>query len=212
MTTVETPGLRERKRVATRRAIQLAVLRLASEEGLERVTVEEISRRADVSPRTFFNYFESREQAIAGDTPSLSEGSIVDAFINAGPGADLFAGISELVVAAAEGALEDHESLVLRRALHKKHPQLIALRIAGMRQLEDQLSDVISRRLTRDDPSLAAHPAALESRARLITFIAFGVLKHAWMTWADGDSGVPMTSTIVASFREAETLLVPATP
>ena len=39
----EAPGLRERKRLATRHAIQLACLTLVAESGLDKVTVEQIS-------------------------------------------------------------------------------------------------------------------------------------------------------------------------
>ncbi|TFD66724.1 TetR/AcrR family transcriptional regulator [Cryobacterium ruanii] len=55
----EAPGLRERKRLATRRAIQHAVLTLARERGIDHVTVEDVSRIANMSPRTVFNYFPS---------------------------------------------------------------------------------------------------------------------------------------------------------
>ena len=47
-------GLRERKRLATRRQIQRAVLTLCSVRGIDKVTIDEISRCADISPRTFF--------------------------------------------------------------------------------------------------------------------------------------------------------------
>lgn len=57
------PGLRERKKQATRNALTEAAVRLAAEHGVENVTVEAISEAAGVSPRTFFNYFPSHDDA-----------------------------------------------------------------------------------------------------------------------------------------------------
>ncbi|BEL05206.1 TetR/AcrR family transcriptional regulator [Actinoplanes sichuanensis] len=57
-------GLRERKKQATREALQAAALRLALEHGPDNVRVEDIAGAAGVSPRTYNNYFSSQKQAI----------------------------------------------------------------------------------------------------------------------------------------------------
>jgi AcrR family transcriptional regulator len=59
------PGLRERKKMATRQEIGSVAFRLAVERGLEHITVEEIAMAANVSPRTFNNYFSSKREAIS---------------------------------------------------------------------------------------------------------------------------------------------------
>jgi AcrR family transcriptional regulator len=57
-------GLRERKKLAVRRALGSAALKLAVQRGLENVTVEDITAEAGVSLRTFGNYFSSKYEAI----------------------------------------------------------------------------------------------------------------------------------------------------
>jgi AcrR family transcriptional regulator len=59
------PGLRERKKAETRRALSDAALKLAFERGLDRVTREDIADVAGVSLRTFNNYFTGKYEALA---------------------------------------------------------------------------------------------------------------------------------------------------
>jgi AcrR family transcriptional regulator len=66
-------GLRERKKLETFLALQSAAQRLVGERGLDNVTIEDIADAANVSKRTFFNYFDSKEAAIVDPPPGKVE-------------------------------------------------------------------------------------------------------------------------------------------
>jgi AcrR family transcriptional regulator len=60
-------GLRERKKIKTRRAIRRAAFRLIEQNGYAATTVEQIAEAAEVSPSTFFRYFPSKESVMLAD-------------------------------------------------------------------------------------------------------------------------------------------------
>lgn len=195
------PGLRERKRLATRRAIQVAVLELSLEHGFERVTVEEIGRAAQVSPRTFFNYFASKEEAVMGGVDRFAPTAEQRAeFIN-GAGEvidDLVAVLSVTVT-----GIDDLVLHRLRRQVLEREPSLVGRHIAGAQAFEVQISDLIRERLQarRDDSS----DERAEDAARLLTFVAFAVVRFAWGRWVAADGRTSMAECLrdaLVIFRE----------
>ena len=155
------PGLRERKRRATRRAIQQAALRIALEDGLGAVTVDEISRRADVSPRTFFNYFPSKEQAILGDDPQLPDDAALQAFVDGGPSGDLLADIGTLLVHSTRELIEERGLIEERQQVLRANPELFSRRMASMKEFQAELQAAVTRRLEHALPTTPP-AAALE--------------------------------------------------
>lgn len=231
------PGLRERKRRATRLAIQQAALRVAIEHGLAAVTVDEVSRRADISPRTFFNYFPSKEQAILGDDPTLPQGDDVEVFVAGGPTGDLLSDLGALLVHSARELIEERGLIGERQRVLRANPELFSRRMASMKEFQSEIQAVVERRLRREaglpdarstatgqgpDTQPSGHgldtrssgpgtdPAAetiLRRRARLAALVGLAALRHAWWEWSESDADAHLVDELERSFDDLGALV-----
>lgn len=63
----ETIGLRERKKRERRQRIEDVAIALFEQQGFEDTTIEQIAAAADIAPRTFFSYFDSKDDVVLAD-------------------------------------------------------------------------------------------------------------------------------------------------
>ncbi|MEU6711206.1 TetR family transcriptional regulator [Nonomuraea sp. NPDC046802] len=140
-----TVGLRERKKAETRQAVHEATLRLVIEHGLDAVTVEAIADAANISRRTFSNYFAGKEDALLyGEEQRMR--ALVDE-VRAQP-ADHTAW--QALRAAVDTQLrttgEPERERSQRNRLAKRHPSLLARQLATMATAERELAEAVSTR------------------------------------------------------------------
>lgn len=205
------PGLREQKRVATRRALRLALLRLALDRGFDSVTVDEVAQAAHVSPRTFFNYFESKEQAIAAPAAHLEVGAAERAAYVVGND-DALTDLVHLIAARANDD-EDLEVHRLVRRLMEREPNLMGEKAANLRRVHEQLAELVVERLRLDAERDGGHLDEREARDRagLVVNVGAAIARHGWAMWAGADGARSLHESLHAGLDDfavlAETTL-----
>ncbi len=184
------PGHRERKKLKTRNAIECAAVQIALEQGYEAATAEAIAKRADISLRTFFNYFPSKDVAIVGPGIDLiDEQRALGILDEAGP--HLLKGIcrvAEASVAAmgpVSGIMQD------RRRLVQNEPRLLHVHMSAVMEFQTALERLVADylRLHPERRRLASQ-VDLKEEARLAVGMVGSAVRHSLEVWAETDADV----------------------
>ena len=189
------PDGRERRKRATRRALRAAVLELGLERGLADVRVEEIAERAGVSTRTFFNYFDTKEDAALLDVLAVPEEELAAL---RGPAPVLWARLGELFGADVERVDDDGSDLPRFMELQSRHPELHSRQTARFTRFEARLAAAVAAQLPDD--------AAGRLRAEVMSGSCITAVRVGLQTWARTGSHGSARPHVEAAFA----LLAPA--
>jgi AcrR family transcriptional regulator len=185
------PGRRERKKQATRQALHEAAFTLAEECGLAGVTVEAIADRADVAPRTFFNYFACKEDAILDRDPERPE-ALRRAVVERPAGEDALTALRRVLEDEAARRVLDADRFMRRTRLTRREPQLRAAMAGISEEMEYALVAGVAARTGQDaEPDL--YPA-------LVASAAWGAFKVAHLRWADLGGRVSFATLLASAF------------
>ena len=183
-------GLRARKRAATQSALERAAISLALEHGYDSVTVDMICEAAMVSPRTFFNYFGTKEGAFLGGTPPKPTDAEHQSFVH-GTGRDVLGDLVGMIAAAMADHSPDTELLRKRRMLIERTPELLTGETSRIAELEEHLVQLVLERFHAQGRTEAGIPD-LADEARMVVALAGSVMRYAMQKWFSGGfTGTP---------------------
>ncbi|MFT9773642.1 TetR/AcrR family transcriptional regulator [Brevibacterium casei] len=171
-------SLRTKKARATRTALHEAAITRVLDEGLDSVTVAMIAADAGVSPRTFFNYFQTKEDAIVGLDVSTIDTQLVRDYVESDTGIESLAEDTANFVREALLVGTDPRLSVRRRQLFAAYPELVTKRFEQVEALEELVSEHVLARLKHLGQEFSSEDSAWRS-ARMLTQLCMVPLQHA---------------------------------
>ncbi len=183
--TATAPGLRHRKKDRTRANLQAAAIDLFFVQGFDTTTIDEIAAKADVSQRTFFRYFKTKEDVMFSDAHVDLE--TAQRLLSAGPADQpIIERIRAVVIGLADGFSAEYLGEEFKR--HKviqTTPSLLARQTENSRNNESLLFDALKR------------PGLDDTFVRLVIAASIAALRVAMETWLANDAKEDLTQMAV---------------
>lgn len=184
-------GRRERKRRQTRERIEQAAMTLFLERGFDGTTIEDITEAADVSKRSFFDYFPSKEEVVFAWQDSFADG--LAAAIARRPANEPIVKVVEEALTSAAMAALDPQSMALAELI-RETPVLSARNQLKYAKLEKKLSEALLARTPGGDGE--------RLRIRLLSAVVIGTMRVGGERWHEQQRPVAPETFARDLFRE----------
>lgn len=198
--TEHAPGLgrREQKKRDTRRAIRDAALDLALENGLESLTVETIAQTAGVSPRTFFNYFASKEDALVTQAAEGAE-QVCELLLERPSEEPPLEALRHAVIHSDYFGADpvNRDRVLARQRLTQGHPALMAHHLGKIAMVERTFADALAKRMSVDPED--------DMTPELLAAVAMSAIRVAVRQWGRNDE-LPLYEVLETTFKRLEHL------
>lgn len=190
--------LRTRKKLRTRIALATAALELFERHGFDATTADEIAAAADVSRRTFFRYFETKEDVFLVD-PARKLQIIEDELSRRAAEETTLAAIRRVLRAIARDYADDERFVRLQARVGLREPKLVAHGYVYQVRWEDALARAVATDLGVDERT--------DVRPRVTAHVTVGAARTAVASWLASDRGTDAVAVMDATFDLVEPAL-----
>ena len=159
----EEPGLRQRKKEQTRHALRAQAAALFAERGFAGTTIADIAAGANVSERTFFRYFDSKEELLLPDSADLFA-HVEQALAERPAAEDPLTAVRNALLSAAE-PFQGSSLTALTHSLEGVDREVAARLVRAFTEFEVRLTGLVLRRLPADQPDADLHAAVVAGAA-----------------------------------------------
>ena len=194
---------RDAKRERTRKRVERAAVFLALEHGYEHVTVDQICEESDISARTFFNYFGSKDAAIVGVGTKVPPADLQDEFV-ASEGS-ILSDFLHLVVGNIARSQPDIELIRARRRLFVAEPSLSMQSMARGATAREEFVEILARRIRRESPALPEDEVVEE--ADVAVAVVLGVMHVVGTRWIESDGTADLDPLINEALERVKRLI-----
>src|SRR3954468_414519 len=153
------PGLRERRKKVTAAELEAAALRLFGERGSDAVPLADIAADPDVSRRTFFRYFASKEDVLLADH-FVQLARLREAIAARPADEPVLTALRNALLSMSTDFEDRREMVILRGRIMRETPSLQARSLVHQKTWEDAMEQMVASRLGVD-PAVDLRPGVV---------------------------------------------------